>query len=88
MESAEKLDLRQVEQDFSSFIAKFLAYLVILSTFQCFQRALLHFHIEKSSNNTKKLQQMKKFLVRLALNLFLYDISKTRNPCFGDPIRH
>ena len=42
-------------------------------------------HFEKSSNMPKIRQKVKKSLVQLALNPFLYGTSKTRVPGMPDP---
>ena len=69
--------IRQVEQGFSSFFAKFLPYMMMI-----FQRsAMLHFG--KSSSMAKIWQKMKKSLVQIALYPFIGWFRGPENPISG-----
>ena len=63
-----EMGLRQVEQSFSSYFTKFLAYLMIL---QSGVRRWRHQNFGKSLNMIKIWQKMTKSLVQLAFNPFL-----------------
>jgi len=64
---AGEIDSRQVEQSFSSFLAKFLPYLMILQSFAAHS---VRSTLKKTSNMANISQGMKESLVPLALNPF------------------
>lgn len=72
-----KMGLRQVEQGFSSFFARFLACLMI---FQIFCSVFGTINFEKSSNLPKKNEEKP---CQIAFIIFLHVTSKTQNPDFS-----